>query len=129
MKNKTGQTGMEFLITSGLLLFLFTVFFIAIQTDTMEKREDRERKSVRNLAYNIKEEINIASQASNGYKREFKIPNQISGQDYSVNIIDKSLYMEAEKTALSLKIEKVYGNITNGNNLIKKENDKIYINQ
>ncbi len=128
MKKRRSQSGIEFLIILGLVLFSFTVFFIAIGTQTEEKGKEKENLLIKNLALGIQDEINIATEASDGYIREFSVPELILGRDYSIEIVDGSIYIKTTRNALSLKIKEVDGQIQKGRNIIKKQDGKVYLN-
>jgi len=127
MKNKT-QSGLEFLIVSAVVLFFFVIFFVAIQTNTEERNKEKELMLVNNLALSVQDEINLATEASSGYKREFYVPDRISNKDYYISIVENSIYIKTDDNALSLQVEPVIGNIKKGDNIIKKEDGKIYLN-
>ena len=88
----------------------------------------KENLIIKNLALDIQEEIELATKSSDGYSRNFQVPNLILGKSYDVEIIDNNIQIKTERNALSLKIENVIGEITKGNNLIKKQNGKVYLN-
>ena len=123
------QTGVEFLIMTGVVLLFFTIFFLAIQSNQEGKNKEKENLLVRNLALTMQDEISLASGATNGYSREFYVPETIMGMVYEISLIDSRVYIKSKSSAISLHIEKVEGEIQKGKNIIKKENDKVYINQ
>jgi len=129
MKKKRSQSSIEFLIIFGLVLFSFTVFFVAIKTQTEERNKEKENLFIKNLALSIQDEINLATEASDGYIREFSVPELILGRDYSIEIIDNSISIRTGRNALSLKIKEVNGQIQKGKNIIKKQDGKVYLNQ
>jgi hypothetical protein len=128
MKSKS-QTGMEFLIIAGTVLFFFTLFFVAIHTTTEERNEERENLVIKNLALSIQDEINLATEASDGYVRTFKVPELILGKNYDVEIVDNHINIKTNRNALSLRINDVIGQIQKGENIIKKQNGTVYLNQ
>jgi len=82
------------------------------------------------VALIVQDEINLALKSSEGYNREFKIPEKIINQDYDINLTGGLVYIitEDEKSAIALSIANVSGQIKKGYNLIKKENGIIYLN-
>jgi hypothetical protein len=125
---RKNQTGTEFLIISGVVLFFFTMFFVAIQVNTAERNKEKEELIVKNLALSIQDEINLASEASEGYRRNFFVPEKISGRDYTIEIIEGSIYIKTDLVALSLNLANVTGQIQKGSNLIKKEDGVVKLN-
>ena|SRR3989344_5063759 len=128
MMLKKSQSGIEFLIVFGIVLFLFSVFLVLIQTTTEEKNREKESLLIKNLALSIQDEINLATETSDGYSREFYAPLQILGNDYEIKIADSFIYIKTEKNAVSFKVDNVTGKIKKGKNTIKKENGKVYLN-
>ena len=113
----------------GFLLFFFTIFFIAIQermSDTIKEKRD---VLVKDIAMIVKDEINLALEASDGYNRKFKIPLDIDGKDYDINLTEGMVYVRIQdKNAIALPVANVTGNIAKGTNIIKKENGEIKLN-
>jgi hypothetical protein len=119
---------MEFLTAMGIALLFFTLFFLAINYDTQEKRIEKEGKIVNNLAMSIKKEIDIASSTQEGYIREFNVPNKILGNNYEIQIVGNHIYIKSDNKAMSLKIKEVIGEIQKGANIIKKTKEGVYLN-
>lgn len=127
---KKSQTAIEFIILVGFLLFFFTVFFVAIQESTGEKVKERQNDIVKETAFAIQDEINLAFKSSEGYTREFNVPGKIGNQDYSVSIVEDLIYLKTDdgKNAIALPIPQITGNIVKGANIIKKQNGEIRLN-
>ena len=122
------QAAVEFLIVLGFVLFFFVLFFIALNQNMSEKYREEEEIVVKNLALSIQDEINLASGATDGYSRQFKIDETLYGRTYYINIIDERIYIRTEKAAISLPVSNLTGNIKIGINVIKKENGRVYLN-
>jgi len=122
------QGAIEFLIISGIVIFMFTVFFVAIQANTEERNKENEAIIIKNLALSVQDEIFLALKSSDGYIREFQIPQLISGKDYEISIIDNFVHVKTSQNAVSLKLDDFTGNIKKGINIIKKQNGKVYLN-
>jgi len=128
MKTKA-QSGMEFMIISATVLLFFTLIFLSIQRNVSEKQKEQEIIVVENLALSVQEEISIALSASEGYSREFIVPEKIFGKDYEIQIVDNStIYVKSPISAIALSTGKINGDILKGINIIKKENGKVYLN-
>lgn len=129
MQNKKAQGVIEFIIIFSAALFFFIVFFSVIQMNTEEKNLEKARIVSQNIVLGIQDEINLAAQSSNGYQREFEIPQNILGREYEINISGSYIYLTlGEKISVSYKISNITGSLQKGNNLIKKENDSVYLN-
>jgi uncharacterized ion transporter superfamily protein YfcC len=131
MKNKKAQTASEFTILVAFVLFFFVIFFLVIQEKTGEKVQERQNFLLKETAFNILDEINLALKASEGYFRVFNVPEKIGSRDYEIQIIEDMIYLRTtdEKNSIALPIPEVQGNIVKGENNIKKQNGEILINQ
>jgi hypothetical protein len=125
---KHSQSAAEFAIIFGFVLFFFVTFFTIIQGNISEKNQEKEKILLQNIALNAQEEISIASEASDGYSRTFKIPENILGKNYKINITETFLFASLDNFHLTYKIPEVIGNISKGDNLIRKQNGSVYLN-
>jgi hypothetical protein len=85
--NRKAQTSMEFVILTGFMIMTFLVFYIVIQAklvDANRDKTDQAAKQVENLVVN---EIKLAESVTDGYYRQFELPQSINGANYSIDII------------------------------------------
>ncbi len=125
---KGGQGATEFAIIFGFVLFFFVVFFAAIQENQNRKNIEKDRIYLQNVAINVQKEISIASGSSDGYIREFTIPQTILGSDYFINNSQGYLQVELNNYWLVYDVQEVNGSVKKGTNIIKKENGTVFIN-
>lgn len=125
------QGSFEFLIIIGGAMFFFVSFFAIMNINMSEKLKQENLLNIQKLAEKIQTEISLAEKTSNGYYREFEIPQTISNRDYNVTLAEGNVYLitEDEKYAIALPIAEVYGDIQKGINIIQKQEGKIYVNQ
>lgn len=130
MLNKNAQSAIEFVILVGFILFAFTAFFLTIQGNISDELRERKNLAIKEVALSVQGEINLALEASEGYYREFKIPERIVNQDYEINITDERVYVRTKdgKNAISLPVFNVTGDVQKGTNSIKKESGEIKLN-
>lgn len=128
MKHKKGQGALEFLIVIGAAVFLFAILMIIVYNNVSEVNREKERRIIENIALSVQDEISLAVKSTDGYSREFNIPEKIGSQDYNINITGSRIYIETEKNAVSYPVKDAEGNIKKGLNLIKKENGQVYLN-
>ena len=128
IKPNKSQGMIEFMILFGAVLFFFVAFMLAIQTSSEEKTLEKQNVYAQNIALSVQNELALAAQASDGYSREFYVTNTILGDDYEITLVDNSVYIKAEKIALSYSVVVVDGNIQKGLNTIKKEGGVVYLN-
>ncbi len=128
MYNNKAQGAVEFIIILGGVLFFFLVFFAAIQSNVSEKNLEKEKIITQNIALDVQDEINLAAESSEGYYREFSIPENVLGKNYEINIIENFVYVKMGKISVSYKIANITGNIQKGVNIIEKQNGEILLN-
>ena len=127
---KLSQSAIEFMILVGFLLFAFTVFFLVIQGNMHDKLNEKDNLAVKSIVITVQDEINLAYQSSEGYYREFKIPEEVNGYEYEIKIIDGLVYLKTNdgKYATALPVQNITGDIKKGINIIKKENNEVKLN-
>ena len=130
-KNKEAQSAIEFMILVGVVLFAFSLFFLTINENISDKIGARKNLNIKIIAITIQDEINLAHQSSEGYQREFKIPVDLRGEGYEVNLLDGTVYVKTldNKYSVAFPIANVSGDVILGTNIIKKENGVIKLNE
>jgi hypothetical protein len=129
-KSKRSQGALEFLGITVAVIFLFTLLFVAINENLGDKIKEKNNIEIKEIAYTVQDEINLATESSNGYIRNFKVPDDINGKNYSINITADMVYVKSinENNAIALPIPIISGNIVKGENTIKKQNGIVYLN-
>jgi hypothetical protein len=127
---KKAQSGIEFLILIGAVFFFFVTLLMAFQLKIGDKNAEQRTNDVRDLAVSIRNEIDLASGTSDGYYREFSIPNSLSGIDYDVSINDSFIYLRTNdsKNAIAFSVQNVTGQPKKGTNIIQKKDGIVYLN-
>ncbi len=127
---KRAQSAMEFSLLIGVILFIFLSFLFVFQQDVARKSIEKRNMAFEELALTVQNELNIAAKATDGYRREFIIPNKVLGVDYSITLISNSIYLNSTngKHAMSFPGQNVTGILTKGTNVITKINSTIYLN-
>jgi hypothetical protein len=128
---KRGQSAIEFLILTGAVLIFFLAFLGAIQYNIREKTQEKTRLEVREVALTLQNEISLARDAGDGYRRDFWIPTKISGLDYEVQIFGELLQvnMSDGRHAMALFVGNVTGQPDLGENSIENEGGEVLLNQ
>ena len=131
MPNRKAQAAIELIIVMSFLIFFFIIFIGIIQDKIQEKAEEKETIIIKNTVKTVQEEIDLAVKSSDGYRREFKIPEKIINNDYEISIFEGIVYANTTngKHAIAVNIKNVTGTITKGTNIITKQNGIIYLNQ
>ncbi len=128
-KKKKGQSAIELIIIFGVVLLFFVLFFTVIEMNQSEKNKENRDLLLQNVALDVRDEINIAAGASEGYSRNFTIPEKVYGMDYNIIITDTGdVYLYSQDYAVSFKASNVTGTVKKGTNTIRKENGEVYLN-
>jgi len=126
---KRGQATAEFMIMFGALLFFFVVFMGIIQMNIFDKNQEKQKVVLQNVALDVRDEIGFASRSSDGYFREFYVPENILGADFSITLVDDLVFVVMGDQTFSYDIpEDVSGKIKKGLNIIRKEGENVTIN-
>ena len=81
---KKAQSAIEFVIMISVLIFFFVTMVMIINYNLSDKYREREEAVVRDIAYSIQDELNIASKATDGYCRPFEVQQEVLGKDYEI---------------------------------------------
>ncbi|MBI2448944.1 hypothetical protein HYV49_01470 [Candidatus Pacearchaeota archaeon] len=122
------QVSIEFLIITGVVIFFFVGFLVILNINFEEANRQKENTLMKDFALEIRKEIGIAAHSSDGYYREFFIPETISGKDYEINITENILQIKTRRNALTLAVEEVNGTIIKGKNIIRKAGGNAQLN-
>lgn len=130
MKKKTNaQFAIEFIVLLGFMFLVFVGFLAVVTNKILDAKGDEKLKIAEEIALIAKDEIDLASGFSDGYKREFQIPNTIDGNDFDIEILfDRELvvnYLDAEYVVFLP--DNVEGNVGKGVNEILKVGGKVVV--
>lgn len=130
-RSDKGQTAIEFMIIFGAIFFFFISFMLVIQNNLADKTREAIDLSLNEIAFSVQDEIALAHSSSDGYYREFALPEKVLGKDYSINLTLRSVYLitEDERHSVALPVLNVTGFVQKGNNTIRKEDNEVYLNE
>lgn len=128
--NYKSQSAIEFMVLAGAIIFFFALFFIGIHAKMFENLKEQRRSQFEKTAEDIKREIDFAFESTDGYQRNFFIPDEINNKDYKVNITEGIVYLRTldSEFGIAIPTHNVTGFLNKGENTIKKEGGIIYIN-
>jgi hypothetical protein len=128
--NKKAQSAIEFVVLVGAVLFFFIAFLFSVQFNISDRTKENLNLAIQEIALSVQDEINLAVESSDGYFREFEIPEKAINLDYEVNIIENVVYVRTNdgKYAISFPVSNVSGDVQKGTNSIRRENGIIYLN-
>ncbi len=127
---KKAQSAIEFVILVGAVLFFFLAFLFALQLSSVDKNRENKNFVIKEIALTVQNEISLATESSDGYYREFEIPNNILGSEYDIDIIEDLVYLNTTdgKYAIAFPVANVTGEINVGVNSIRKNSGEVYLN-
>jgi len=130
MKKKKSQSAIEFVIVFAFILFILTVFMLIMGRNISDKTKSRQDLIIKDLVLEIQNEINLALESSDGYQREFEIPENINNREYNINITEEFIYLKTkdEKFAIAIPVANVAGDLLKGKNMVRKLNGEIHLN-
>ena len=130
LKFRKAQSAIEFVILVTAVLFLFVGMLVLIQQKIAASKYESASIAAEEIAKTIQEEINLADGSTDGYSRQFIIPETINGLNYNASIVAGSIYIRTTdgKHAIALPVGNVSGDVVLGVNSITKFNNSIRLN-
>ncbi|RLE38788.1 hypothetical protein DRJ17_02875 [Candidatus Woesearchaeota archaeon] len=133
---KKSQSSLEFLMLIGVMMLIFVAIIGIFTIRFVEFSQERDRLALRDLGEYIKQELDVAAGAEDGYVRTFMLPANLNGKKYSVKLdiindevaelvlqYDDEIYDEV-KIISGL----INGDLKLGENIIKKVKNIVKIN-
>ncbi|MGV8171378.1 MAG: hypothetical protein ACP5OA_01660 [Candidatus Woesearchaeota archaeon] len=84
---KKAQTSMEFVVLTGFMMLAFLIFYIVIQSKLLDANRDSIDIAVKEVESLVVNELKVAESVTDGYYREFELPQRVNGIDYTISII------------------------------------------
>ncbi len=127
---KKAQSAIEFVILVGTVTFFFITFLFAIQLNISERTKENKNLALQELALSVQDEINLAMESTDGYYREFEIPEKVINTDYDISASGGFVYLRTidGKYGISFPVTNVTGEVKKGTNVIRKEGGIICLN-
>jgi len=119
---------MEFLLLAGLLLLVFAVMMGIYSEKMAYSNKQKDILRGQDLVDKVQKEIAIASRVLDGYQRQFTLPSRLGNKEYTIRIIGKEVIASTDKQDFWRPIPSVVGNVTKGQNNIKRQNGTVYLN-
>ncbi|OYT38085.1 hypothetical protein B6U82_00635 [Candidatus Pacearchaeota archaeon ex4484_31] len=129
-EKKKAQGAVELAIVISALLLAFTLLLAFIQAGERKTTLKNEYEALSDIGYIIKQELSVASNALDGYVREFKLPEKAYGKSYSIDVEkNNTLILKTKDVTFLMVVPSFVGNFTKGMNKIEKINGIIYVNR
>jgi hypothetical protein len=136
MRQRKAQTSMEFVILTGFMLLAFLSFYIVIQSKLVEANSENTDNAAIQAELLVVNELRVAESVTDGYYREFELPQKINDMNYNISIMSGVANTPEIVIKYSNK-ERVYfvpqtyvsglSNVSKGKNNISKDNGIILI--
>ncbi len=137
-----GQSAVESAMIISFMFLVFTAFLMLVSRRYVDIQEEKDRMLIVDVGDVIKNEVDMALFAENGYYRQFSLPTKLGLKNYSINLTP-SYIMNSNFSELSIKYvnrtkkfehviflpKNVNGTIINGKNYIAKRNGIICLNK
>lgn len=127
---KKAQSAIEFIMVIGMVIIIFSLFTFVFQSNLAKKTKEQRNLIVQDVASNVQDEIELAHASTDGYLREFEIPEKIINIDYTIQLVDRVIYIYTadNEHALALPVKNVTGQIQKGQNTITKQEGMVCVN-
>lgn len=124
------QSAIEFMILVGAVLFFFTSFLLLIYGNIADKQYEKRTLVIEDIAQTVQEEISLAHAADEGYRRVFALPPTALSFPYNVSLVDGYVYVRTSngKHAVAYPVLNVSGTVIIGDNVIRKNNNTVFLN-
>lgn len=127
-KHIKAQIAIEFILLVCVAFVILMIFLTSVRIQAIDLNERKDFVLVKDLAYKVQYEINIATQVKSGYNRTFFIPEKLDNKEYTIKIEKNEITIRLEKLEFVLNIPEINGNINKGNNQIKNLGGVVYLN-
>ncbi len=129
--SRRGQIAIEFMIIVGAVIFFISLFLLSLQQAQEDEISKHQNIQLKEIALTVQSEINLALKSSEGYSRQFEIPEKAGNVEYEIQIDTGVVFIKTtdERHALTLPIPEIIGDINKTQNKIEKINGIIYLNQ
>jgi hypothetical protein len=122
------QVAFEFIILIGIGLIMLIIFVSSTSDHAERLNSQRDFIVLKDISYKIQNEINLASQVKEGYKRTFYLPDELDGNEYTITTYENEFKVSMNNMDFSLRIPKINGTIKKGNNTITNKGGVINLN-
>ncbi len=127
MSRIKAQVSVEFLMIFILMVLIFSIYVPYIWERELEIEKKGEFVVGRRIASNVKSEVELAVMFGHGYRRNFTLPADILGSNYSIDIRNKVVVVKWKDYEVHelLIAHKITGSPKPGKNTILNRRDEI----
>jgi len=124
------QTSTEFLVLVSILVLISLVFYFSIIPFLQQAYHSRIKKHAEEICKFVANELNLAYQVGDGYRRKFFIEEKLLGfKNYTIDFQNFSIFVDWNgwSVVCPTQVGRVNGRIHKGWNYIKNVKGEIYI--
>lgn len=134
------QSSVEFSLVISLVILGFTVFLIFLNERFDEMETQKSYNVLEDLGTVVKSEVELATLAESGYRRNFSLPSTVARRDFEIEYRNGTT-LKANYSIFSVKYKEsdishyvfimppnITGDFEEGDNVIKKVNDTVVVN-
>ncbi len=125
---KVAQVAFEFVVLVAVLFTALLVFTAFVRDNFSEVQSDTDYFKLKDVALSVKAELNLAVALEDGYQRAFFVPLTLDGLEYDVTRENGFLMFASDGAEYTVNVPPYEGNVTKGNNLIKKVEGVVKVN-
>jgi len=127
-KRIKAQIAIEFILLVCVAFVILIVFLTSLRSQAIDLNERKDFVLVKDLAYKVQHEINMAVQVKPGYTRTFFIPEKLDSNDYTMIQTKGKFTVVLKKSEFTVSIPEIKGDIKKGDNTIKNLGGVVYLN-
>jgi hypothetical protein len=118
---------MQFMFIMGLVFIFFVIFVVGFSERYRDIRTEKERMALRDVALRVHDEISLAHNLEDGYLRNFTLPDDVEGFNYSISLDRNVIVVRSIDTEYSTYVAPVQGAVRKGSNVITRKSGVVCI--
>jgi hypothetical protein len=122
------QVSFEFFFVIAVVVIVTIVIGALSANKLTDLRGRQDDASCQDIAYAVRDEVAIAHSMASGYSREFRLPELIGAQNYSINISENLIMLTLGSREFVTSIQPVGGNVRKGLNTVSKTGESVVLN-
>lgn len=113
----------------GLAILVLVAFAGLIADRAISAARDRDTTRLTGVVQGVQSEILLALSVTDGYRRDFTIPDRLDGtRNYTITITNRTIIGRLDGVEVAARTIQTTGNVAKGVNTIRKEGGVVCIN-
>lgn len=118
----------EFVLLVAVLFTAVIIFTSFVRDNFDEVQSDTDYFRLKDVALSVKAELSLAVALEDGYQRAFFVPLTLDGTEYNVSQDAGSIMFSTAEAEYVVSVPPYSGNLTKGNNVIRKVDGQVEVN-